>query len=159
MLNRSALSIRIAELEQQSRITGEPIALVVGDIDRFKDINDEHGHTAGDAVLQDLAYELRKTLRAFDLVYRLGGEEFLVVLPGAEPEAAEALAERLREAVAARPIGGFEMTMSFGVAASHPDEPFVYEEVFARADGALYEAKSAGRNRVSSVADGVLVPA
>ena len=159
LLNRSALAVRVRELEQQSAITGEPIALVLGDIDRFKDVNDEHGHTVGDEVLQDLAYELRKALRAFDLVYRLGGEEFLVVLPGASTATAEELAERLRSSIDARPIAGLRVTMSFGVASSLPGNPFVYDDVFERADAALYEAKAAGRNRVSSAVGPAMVPA
>ena len=118
MLNRSALSTRLAELAQQSMITGDPIALVVGDVDRFKAINDEHGHSVGDTVLRDLAYELRKALRAFDLAYRLGGEEFLVVLPGATTVDAHDIAERLRRAVGDRLFGGVAVTMSFGVASS-----------------------------------------
>jgi GGDEF domain-containing protein len=82
MLNRNALMTRVVELAQQSAITREPVSLIVGDLDRFKQINDGHGHAAGDAVLKDVAYVIRKQLRAYDLVYRLGGEEFLVVLPG-----------------------------------------------------------------------------
>jgi predicted signal transduction protein with EAL and GGDEF domain len=84
MLNRTALTRRVEELAQQSQITRQPIGLIAGDIDHFKQVNDSHGHAAGDAVLKDVAYELRKTLRAFDLFYRTGGEEFLVLLPGAD---------------------------------------------------------------------------
>jgi diguanylate cyclase (GGDEF)-like protein len=159
MLNRSALDSRVHEIEQQSAITGEPVALIVGDIDNFKAVNDAYGHTVGDAVLTDLAYELRKALRAFDLVYRLGGEEFLVVLPGAMCDDAADLAERMRASIDARAIGGLEVTMSFGVASSRPGTPFDYETVFERADAALYEAKSAGRNRVAADADLPLVAA
>ena len=79
--------------------------MIVADIDNFKAVNDEHGHQIGDAVLVDVAYTLRKELRAFDIAYRLGGEEFLVLLPGATLEDAELLAERLRVAVAAYPRG------------------------------------------------------
>ena len=82
MLNRKALASRVAELEQQSLVSGEPVGLVVGDLDRFKEVNDSCGHATGDAVLKEVAYAMRKELRAFDLAYRLGGEEFLVVLPG-----------------------------------------------------------------------------
>jgi diguanylate cyclase (GGDEF)-like protein len=148
LLNRKALALRTEELEQQSRITREPVGLIVGDIDHFKRINDSHGHAAGDAVLTDVAYNLRKALRAFDLFYRAGGEEFLVLLPGADLQAATELAEALRRAVADLPQGGHEVTMSFGAAASPPDEPFEYAAVFAAADAALYEAKHSGRNRV-----------
>ena len=147
MLNRNALLTRVAELAQQSEITQEPVALIVGDLDRFKLINDGHGHAAGDAVLKDVAYRLRKRLRAYDLAYRLGGEEFLVVLPGADPDHAAEVAEDLRCAIEALPIAGLHVTMSFGVAGSAPGE-FDYESVFEEADHALYEAKHGGRNRV-----------
>ncbi|MFL5866057.1 MAG: diguanylate cyclase [Thermoleophilaceae bacterium] len=148
MLNRKALDQRGAELEQQSLITGQPIGLIVGDIDHFKRVNDSHGHAAGDGVLKDVAYEMRKQLRAFDLFYRIGGEEFLILLPGADLSRAALLAEQLREAIAAEPRGGHAVTMSFGVAASTAEAGFKYAAVFAEADGRLYEAKRSGRNRV-----------
>jgi diguanylate cyclase (GGDEF)-like protein len=148
MLNRAALVRRVEELGQQSQITRQPIGLIAADIDHFKQINDSHGHAAGDAVLKDVAYELRKTLRAFDLFYRTGGEEFLVLLPGADLAHTTELAEAMRAAVAAQPLGGHPVTMSFGTAASAPDDGFDYEAVFAEADAALYEAKHSGRNRV-----------
>jgi len=148
MLNRTALGRRAEELAQQSQITSEPVGLIAGDIDHFKQINDSHGHAAGDAVLKEVAYELRKTLRAFDLFYRTGGEEFLVLLPGADLAHATELAEALRVAVAHAPLGGHSVTMSFGVGASAPDEAFDFDVVFGAADAALYEAKHSGRNRV-----------
>jgi diguanylate cyclase (GGDEF)-like protein len=151
MLNRRSLDGRIAELEQQAAITGETIGLVVGDIDNFKAVNDVHGHVQGDAVLIDVAYTLRKELRAFDLAYRIGGEEFLVVLPGAGMQDAADVAERLRLAVELSPAGGLRLTMSFGVATSSPG-PFAFVDLFGTADAALYEAKRAGRNRVVTAA-------
>ncbi len=148
-LNRQALLPRVAELRQQSLMTSEPIGMVLGDLDHFKRINDSFGHAAGDAVLKDVAYTLRKALRAFDLVYRIGGEEFLLLLPGATVEHAAEMAEQLRAAVAAARAGdGHELTMSFGVAASGAGEPFDYEALFAEADAALYAAKRDGRNCV-----------
>jgi diguanylate cyclase (GGDEF)-like protein len=149
MLNRHALTLRVQELTEQASATGEPIGLIVGDIDRFKHVNDTHGHPAGDAVLRDVAYVLRKQLRAFDLAYRIGGEEFLVLLPGAELQGAEELAKRLREAVCAGPLGpGVSLSMSFGVSLSPRHAPFDYASELARADAALYEAKRNGRDRV-----------
>src|SRR5436190_902168 len=148
MLNRTALGRRAEELAQQSQVTRQPIGLIACDIDHFKQINDSHGHAAGDAVLKDVAYELRKTLRAFDLFYRTGGEEFLVLLPGADLASATELAEALRVAVAREPLGGHRVTMSFGVAASAPEETFDFEAIFGAADASLYEAKHSGRNRV-----------
>jgi diguanylate cyclase (GGDEF)-like protein len=149
MLNRNALASRVAELAQQSQVSGEPIGLLLADLDHFKQVNDSLGHAIGDAVLKDVAYVLRKQLRAFDLAYRLGGEEFLVLLPGADAVQTHALAEQLREAVSARSVGGgVEVTLSLGVSASQRGEVFDYAAVFAEADAALYEAKRLGRDRV-----------
>ena len=151
MLNRNSLKDRTLELAHQSERTGQPVGLIVGDLDHFKQINDNFGHATGDAVLQDVAYLLRKQLRAFDLAYRIGGEEFLVLLPGANREQAEAMAERLRLGVIADTVGGgLRVTMSFGVSASRREHAFDYQQVCEEADAALYEAKRAGRNRVCS---------
>jgi diguanylate cyclase (GGDEF)-like protein len=157
MLNRKALTPRADELAQQSQVSGEPIGLIIGDLDHFKRVNDTKGHARGDGVLRDVAYVLRKELRAFDLVYRLGGEEFLVLLPGADLGQAEDVAESLRDAVSREPLGGEAMTMSFGVSASARGNAFDYETVFAEADLALYEAKRSGRDRVCAAA-GALTP-
>jgi diguanylate cyclase (GGDEF)-like protein len=146
MLNRRALAARIAELDEQARLTREPVGVVVGDIDHFKRINDEHGHARGDAVLVDVAYALRKQLRAFDLAYRVGGEEFLVLLPGGTLEESVALAERLREAIEVRPYAGITVTMSFGVACTGGTRAVA--DAMLAADTALYGAKRAGRNCV-----------
>jgi diguanylate cyclase (GGDEF)-like protein len=148
MLNRKALADRADELSQQSAVTGQPVGMIVGDIDRFKGINDSLGHAGGDSVLKDVAYRLRKQMRAFDLAYRIGGEEFLILLPGAETEEGQALAEELRRTVEEEALGGIGLTMSFGVSASAPGSRFEYEQVFAAADAALYEAKNLGRNLV-----------
>jgi diguanylate cyclase (GGDEF)-like protein len=148
MLNRRALDQRLDELVAQAEVSGSPIAVIAGDVDHFKRVNDLHGHATGDAVLVDLAYRLRKELRAFDLAYRIGGEEFLVVLPGASLADAAPIAEQLRAAVAAAPAGGVPVTMSFGVACS-PAGSFDREAVLADADAALYEAKALGRDRVA----------
>jgi diguanylate cyclase (GGDEF)-like protein len=151
MLNRKALANRVAELRQQSEISGQPIGLILGDVDHFKEINDSAGHASGDAVLTDLAYVLRKQLRAFDLAYRVGGEEFLVLVPGADLRECVRLAQLLRRTVAACDFGdGERLTMSFGVSASVVGDRFDYERVFAAADEAMYEAKSLGRDRVCS---------
>lgn len=147
MLNRAALTARAGELTQLSAVSGSPVALVVVDVDRFKSINDGHGHTTGDVVLRELADALRARLRAYDLVYRYGGEEFVVVLPGADEDAAAALAEDLRIAVSERPMAGLNVTASFGVAASAPGE-FEFNALFREADLALYRAKGLGRDRV-----------
>jgi diguanylate cyclase (GGDEF)-like protein len=148
MLNRKALANRKDELAQQSGLTGEPVAVLVGDLDRFKEINDSVGHTTGDSVLRDVAYVLRKELRAFDLAYRLGGEEFLILVPGSDEAQGAELAERLRAAVARARPGGESVTISFGVSASPRGRQFDYDEVFVAADAALYEAKRSGRDLV-----------
>jgi diguanylate cyclase (GGDEF)-like protein len=151
MLNRKALEVRVHELEMQSRVTGAPVGVLVADLDHFKVVNDTHGHQVGDIVLRDVAYLLRKQLRAFDLAYRLGGEEFLILLPGSDLAQTEELAERLREGISAGlPGGGVPATISIGVGASLEGEDFDYGAVFAEADEALYRAKRAGRNRVET---------
>jgi diguanylate cyclase (GGDEF)-like protein len=147
MLNRNALASRVTELTQQSRLSRQPVAMIVADVDRFKTINDEQGHAVGDAVLRDLAYRIRAELRAYDLAYRLGGEEFLILLPGADVNAAEEIASRLCSVVQDTKLCGLSVTMSFGVGASG-DGMFDYDEVFDAADRALYMAKHAGRNCV-----------
>jgi len=155
MLNRKALGVRAHELAQQSEVTGEPVGMIVGDVDRFKEINDTYGHGVGDIVLREIAYLLRKHLRAFDLAYRLGGEEFLILVPGSDLEQTVELAHRLCEGIRTGDVGGgIDVRMSFGVDASERHRPFKYAAVFARADAALYAAKRSGRNRVC-VADDV----
>jgi diguanylate cyclase (GGDEF)-like protein len=149
MLNRKALSSRVSELAQQSELTGESIGIIIGDLDHFKSINDTRGHSVGDVVLRDVAYRMRKQLRAFDLAYRLGGEEFLVLLPGSDLRQCAEIAEQLREGVARENVAGTPgVTMSFGVGASRQGEPFDYAAVFKQADAALYEAKRNGRDQV-----------
>lgn len=149
MLNRAALQNRVEELRQQSEVIGAPIGLIVIDIDHFKLINDTVGHAAGDRVLQDVAYLIRKGLRAFDLAYRLGGEEFVVLLPGAGGEEALGLAERLRHAIEDAVLPhGTSVTVSCGVGSSPAGSPLDYETLFEATDAALYEAKSRGRNQV-----------
>jgi diguanylate cyclase (GGDEF)-like protein len=145
MLNRRALKERMVELDEQAAQTGATVGVVIGDIDRFKAINDQFGHARGDAVLVDVAYAMRKHLRAFDLAYRLGGEEFVVLLPGAVREDAMVLAEHLRSAIASAPLAGLDVTMSFGVATT---DGGTVADAMVRADTALYAAKSAGRDCV-----------
>ena len=148
MLNRKALENRVDELRQQAAVSGAPIAVVMVDVDHFKRVNDTVGHAAGDAVLRDIAYLIRKDLRAFELAYRIGGEEFLVLLPGADLDQGLVLADRLREAVgSSRFAGDPSVTVSCGVAASRLGEQLDFEAVLRSADVALYEAKRGGRNR------------
>lgn len=150
MLNRAALRTRAEELAQQAAITGDPVGMIVVDIDNFKAINDSHGHATGDAVLRDVAYRLRKELRAFDLAYRVGGEEFLMLLPGADLDRAVEVAERLCKAVGGEPCSGVEVTISCGAGASAPGGSFDFDATFAGADEALFRAKASGRNCVQA---------
>ncbi len=148
LLNRAALAARAGELTHQAAVTGEPVAVIVADVDHFKAINDRHGHASGDSVLKEVAARLRGCVGSFEPIYRLGGEEFMLLLAGTDAAGATAAAQRLRRAVSERPVLDLDVTMSLGVAASEPGQPFDFEAVFARADAALYEAKRAGRDRV-----------
>jgi diguanylate cyclase (GGDEF)-like protein len=151
LLNRASLESRVQEIEQQARLTDGAVALVLLDLDRFKSVNDEYGHERGDAVLRDAAYEIRKSLRSFELVYRIGGEEFLLLLPGADLEGGREIAERVRSAVALGRPGNLELTLSAGVATA-AGERVCYEELFRAADLALLRAKREGRDRVVAAA-------
>ncbi len=152
LLNRSGLEARVAELEQQAALTGDWVCFVACDLDHFKAVNDTHGHERGDAVLRAVAYELRKTLRSFELIYRLGGEEFLVVLPGTDAAGGCQIAERLREAISSSRPGGVDLTMSVGLSAAQGTD-VEHHVLFRSADEALYEAKREGRDRVVVAAD------
>jgi diguanylate cyclase (GGDEF)-like protein len=149
LFNRNALEQRLAELDGQQSHHDEGLsyAIALCDLDRFKRVNDQLGHAAGDAVLQDVAYAMRATLRAGDSIYRVGGEEILVILPGADREAATEIAERLREAVRERRPVGVQVTVSIGVAIS-VGELVDTDDMVARADAALYAAKAGGRDTV-----------
>jgi diguanylate cyclase (GGDEF)-like protein len=152
LLNRTSLEARFAEIAEQARQTGESVCVLVCDLDRFKAVNDRYGHERGDGVLKDAAYVLRKQLRSFELIYRLGGEEFLLVLPGLTLGEGRDVAERARAAFEETRPGGLHVTASMGVAAAH-GEDVAYQPLFRAADAALYEAKRSGRNRVVVVGD------
>lgn len=146
-LNRVALEARIAELAHLPA-GRQPIAVVVADLDHFKTVNDVHGHAAGDRVLAEIGVRIRGELRAFDAVYRIGGEEFVILLPGASTATAAQIAQRIRERVARTPAAGLPMTISLGVASSPAGVALDYDATFAMADAALLAAKREGRNRV-----------
>lgn len=149
LFNRNALEQRLAELDGQrcDEEEGFSHALLVCDLDHFKQVNDRLGHNAGDAVLQDVAYIMRATLRAGDSIFRVGGEEILVLLPGASRGDAVEIAERLREAVRGRRPVGVMVTVSIGVAITESSTVDT-DDLIARADAALYEAKDGGRDVV-----------
>ena len=152
-LNRRALFDRLDPLFAHARQSGQPLCCIMTDIDHFKSFNDRHGHAVGDQVLRAVTRSLASALREVDLLCRHSGEEFCIILPGVELEAACAVAERLRTDVLARvgasirSTGGIVVTSSFGVAILAPEinDP---TEMIDRADKALYNAKTAGRNCV-----------
>jgi diguanylate cyclase (GGDEF)-like protein len=149
---RAAADALHAEAARAQRLE-TPLSVVLADLDGFKDVNDAHGHAVGDAVLRAFAEVLRETLRESDVAGRWGGEEFLLLLPGADEHGAAQLAERIRIGVAARSIPGvpgLRVTASFGVA-EYAGETNT-EQLVAAADGALYRAKHAGKDRVERAA-------
>ena len=156
LFNRGALVSRVAELTHRSSKDAAAVALIVADVDRFKAINDSYGHATGDVVLREIGYRVRKNLRAFESAYRIGGEEFVILLDEVDWAHAESVALRLRESVREAPIDGVHTTVSFGLAATKPGEPFDYDALFKAADGALYAAKRAGGDNVFA-GDGMML--
>lgn len=151
--NRRAAMDHLQQTWSAAVRSGRPLAVLALDIDHFKHINDSYGHAAGDLVLREVATVLRNAARREDSVCRIGGEEFLVICPNANLEAARLTAERLRSALASRPIAigrtVHTVTISVGVAERETDmsEP---DTLISTADRALYQAKAGGRNRVST---------
>jgi two-component system, cell cycle response regulator len=146
--NRRSVLRQLEALISRGRRHRHDLALLMVDADHFKAVNDRHGHAAGDAALRALADRLRERLRTEDVAGRFGGEEFVIGLPDANPEGA------VRAAVAARPltVAGRELTLTVSVGwATWEDDDL--GQLLARADGALYEAKAAGRNCVRPHAD------
>ncbi|MDF1505527.1 diguanylate cyclase [Roseisolibacter sp. H3M3-2] len=150
--NRRHIEERLTEMFEHSARLNEPLAVVMCDVDHFKSVNDTLGHQAGDAVLRQVADVLRHTAREIDRVGRYGGEEFIVLLPGANLDDAMAFAERVRERVAGRAFaydgGEVRRTLSAGAAAWPHPEIRHQEALVHAADQALYVAKETGRNRV-----------
>lgn len=151
LANRRAALLRLESELLRRRAEGASFGLIFVDIDRFKQINDSHGHAAGDRVLVAVAGLLRQLVRASDTVARLGGEEFLLILPGADAGTCERLAERVRERVASLALAGGEgqalrCTASLGVVDGEAGE--TADALLHAADQAMYAAKKAGRNRV-----------
>ncbi|HET9094086.1 MAG TPA: GGDEF domain-containing protein [Solirubrobacteraceae bacterium] len=147
LLNRQGLSRRFAELAEQARRVGDPVSLVLFDIDRFKSVNDTHGHARGDDVLTAVAATLCGQLRSYELLYRLGGDELLLLLPGTGAEDARAVAEQGRLAVQLGRPADLDITVSIGVATAQ-GAGIVLAPMLADADRRMYEAKRGGRNAV-----------
>ena len=148
LLNRRAFNHRLDVLFHRARQTSTPLSLVEVDIDHFKLINDQHGHRAGDAALVAVADALMRSVREGELVARVGGEEFAIILPNTDAAASLAIAERSRSSVTADGYVGPPLTMSAGVA-SYPLHATDADGLLRAADTALYAAKNAGRDCTS----------
>jgi diguanylate cyclase (GGDEF)-like protein len=129
--------------------------ILVADLDHFKRVNDHYGHPAGDAVLRHFAALLKAQLRDSDIAARLGGEEFIVLLPGTGPSGAAAVAEKIRQVTESAPVvfegQRIEITVSIGVSSLQAHRACTIEALYGQADQALYSAKTTGRNRVMHV--------
>ena len=151
LLNRSAVLEAVEKEVARSQRESSRMAVVMGDIDHFKKINDTYGHAAGDAILRATAHRMRAAVRPYDVVGRYGGEEFLIVAPGCKEHEAAELAERLRKCVSQEVSCGsactIAPTMSFGIAVPTTQLQGA-SQLLAAADEALYSAKKRGRNRV-----------
>jgi diguanylate cyclase (GGDEF)-like protein len=148
--NRRAFDARLVLESARERRTGQPLALLVLDVDHFKRYNDHYGHPAGDAALQAVAEVLRSACgRAVDMAARTGGEEFAMLLPHTEMQGAVEMAQRIQQLLRHRQIPHADspvadcLTVSIGIALSAADRP---EDLVQRADQALYTAKHSGRN-------------
>jgi diguanylate cyclase (GGDEF)-like protein len=151
--NRHSLDHVAARQVRRAQEQDADLSVIVLDVDHFKPINDRYGHQAGDDALVAIARRIRRVLRDSDVAFRIGGEEFLVLLPGATEAQAARVAERLRSSISERPIeidnGSIAVTASLGVAVVQVSEEG-WEEGFRRADQALYRAKAAGRDQVAA---------
>lgn len=152
LANRRGLVEQARREVQRAVRTGQSIAVVMLDLDHFKSINDQLGHDVGDAVLRAVGALLRSALRSYDVSARLGGEEFVALLPGCNLETGIAVAERLRRELSQSRIAGLDRcpTASFGVTTLCADEEL--DQALRRADQALYRSKHQGRNRVTAIA-------
>jgi diguanylate cyclase (GGDEF)-like protein len=161
LLNRGAVMRAMEQEMERARRTGRALQVGLVDVDHFKQINDTHGHPAGDAVLQEMARRIEAILRPYDLVGRYGGEEFLVLVSSEIADAGE-LCERLRCGIADQPFADGEValrvTVSGGFVPFTAQDPRSASELLAAADNLLYAAKAAGRNRIiCNPADGAEV--
>jgi two-component system, cell cycle response regulator len=147
--NRRHFDAHAPRLAARCRAARKPLAVVMIDVDNLKQVNDAHGHAAGDHVLKEIVGRAKFALRPSDLVVRRGGDEFVVVMPETDLDAALQVAERLCGRIGDAPIEGVAVTVSIGAAASRPDEEEELDATLQRADASLYEAKRAGGNRVS----------
>jgi two-component system cell cycle response regulator len=153
LYNRRYMETHLGSLVEQAASRGKPLTILVLDIDYFKAINDGHGHDAGDDVLREFAIRIRKSIRGIDLACRLGGEEFVIVMPETDMAVAAIVAERLRRRIASEPFAvtqgtkAIDVTISIGIATLDTADDNA-STILKRADQALYRAKRDGRNRV-----------
>lgn len=146
--NRRSMEVELAESLRGHLARGEPATLAVLDLDHFKSVNDTHGHDTGDRVILGFVERMQASLRKRDRIYRLGGEEFVVLLPGTDHSGARAALEKLRDRVQAAPLAdAVRVTTSIGAAVLEPGDD--WPRWLARADAALYRAKANGRDCVS----------
>ncbi|HJN73327.1 MAG TPA: GGDEF domain-containing protein [Myxococcota bacterium] len=157
VLNRRALDVRLGQMAEACAEAAAPMAVLFCDVDHFKRVNDNHGHAVGDRVLARIGKLMMEGRRRGDLVGRWGGEEFIVVLPDCPPQAADRIAEKIREKLSRQVFegaeGAFSISMSLGVAVEvlgQGDLRGAVAELVETADARLYVAKGAGRNRVVS---------
>lgn len=153
LFNRAAILEHLDREISRSIRKGEPLGVMLADLDHFKSVNDEHGHLCGDEVLREAASRYQAAVRSYDIVGRYGGEEFLILFPGWNPDSGAGRIDEVLDAIRSRPFrlesgdAGLRLTCSAGVAVFLPnqDEPNV-RELLSRADTALYVAKNSGRN-------------
>jgi two-component system cell cycle response regulator len=157
LYNRRYMETHLSHLVEHSINRGKPLSALAIDVDFFKAVNDTHGHDAGDKVLQELATRIRENIRNVDMACRVGGEEFIIILPATELHLAQKIAERIRKSIAGKPFnaavnsGTLNVTVSVGLSTLTGASDRV-EEFLKRADQALYAAKREGRNRVTHIA-------
>jgi len=158
LFNRRYVSAHLPRLLERAAADNKPVSVLMIDIDHFKAVNDTYGHHVGDEILREVADRTNRHVRNFDLVARLGGEEFLVIMPDTDRSGAMAVAERVRERISDQPFTTDDnnqtitVTVSIGAAVSRSVGDTA-EQVIRRSDAALYEAKRGGRNRVSHADD------
>lgn len=150
VLNRRGLQEVFAREKARARRNQQPLAIALIDLDDFKCINDRHGHALGDAALIHLTRVIVQTLRPTDVCSRLGGEEFVLIMPGSELASARKALARLQEALAAQAVPGTVVQLSFSAGVAAVAEGEALEEVLERADRGVYQAKLAGKRRVIS---------